>query len=225
MASYRGLALPARALRTLGLPAHADLQEARRAHRSLSLKLHPDVSKSSAAEDGAVSRIEQLVIVNAARESIEAAARAMHQPATGEERRQWDETTKRIHMLSMTGSWDQVLEAISCGVNPNVLTPAQGAPPIFYASCCDWFGNASVGQGDSGRLQVLEVFAACPAVDLSLKGSSMWAQGRTIYDLIALGRCREAALERLVRGQQSLQAVIAKGLAHRGSGGSLCLAE
>lgn len=30
----------------------------------------------------------------------------------------------------------------------------------------------------------------------------MWADGRTIFDLVNMGRCSEAALERLQRGQE-----------------------
>jgi hypothetical protein len=111
----------------------------------------------------------------------------------------------------MLGDWQDVVETLSFGVDANVATPAQGAPPIFYASCCDFFGAPSMGQGDGGRLKVLEVLASNASTDLQLRGRAMWAEGRTIYDLVSMGRCREAALESLNLGREAAIAVLSQG--------------
>merc|ERR1712096_480109 len=110
--------------------------------------------------------------------------------------------TRNVHTSALRGQWHKVLEAISCGVDPNVPTPDQGAPPIFFASCCGFLGKRDAGKGDEARLRVLEVLSTSPKADLSLKGTKMWADGRTIFDLVGMGRCSEAALERLQRGQE-----------------------
>merc|ERR1712217_369455 len=109
------------------------------------------------------------------------------------------------------GDQEEVHESLAGGLDPNVLTPAQGAPPIFYASCCDFFGKATLGSGDAGRLQVLEMLAGHPAVDLDLKGTAMWAEGQTIYDLVALGRCPGVAVDALTRGRDALISLKSKG--------------
>lgn len=111
---------------------------------------------------------------------------------------------KKIHLLSLLGHWEEVLEALALGVDPNARTPAQGAPPIFYASCWDKLGPAHVGRGDEGRLRVLELFASNPNVDLSLEGRAMWAHGRTIMDLVSMGRCPVEAVDVLVRGREAM---------------------
>lgn len=220
MATSRStLGLPTKALKALGLSGRASLEDARRAHRALAFQLHPDRGDSAhVAEKCARQRIEQLVIANAAREAIEFAVRqgTQHATWTNEARRQWDESTKRIHLAAMLGHWDEVIDAISMGVDPNAVTPAQGAPPIFYAACCDIFGQASMGRGDKARLQVLEVLASNPAVNLSLKGTAMWADGRTIHDLVSMGRCHAAATDSLIRGQEALMAVLCKGRLYHG---------
>jgi len=125
----------------------------------------------------------------------------------------------------MLGQWDEVLDSISCGVDPNIATPAQGAPPIFYAACCDIFGEASMGLGDEGRLRVLEVLSSNPHTDLSMKGRAMWADGKTIYDLVSMGRCEMAALDILNRSQEAMTAVLTQGRMHRKGEGELCFAE
>jgi hypothetical protein len=224
----RGLVLPKQALKVLGLSGHASLADARNAHRALALKLHPDLGDCKhESEESARRRTEQLVIANAAREAIETAVR--QGPAQGtwthDARRVWDESSRKIHLHAMLGNWDQVLECISFGVDPNLRTPAQGAPPIFYASCCDVFGKASMGRGDEGRLRVLEVFASCRAVDLSLQGKAMWAEGRTIDDLVSMGRCSDVALDILIRGREAMLAVLSQGFAHHDTKGSICFAE
>jgi len=224
MSSARGLVLPVRALRVLGLSNRASLDEARRAHRALAFQLHPDVVDSSGSA-AALQRTKQLVIANAAREAIELAARQGTGEWTQETRQQWDESTRRIHLSAMLGHWDEVLEALSLGVDPNVATPAQGAPPIFYAACCDFFGKASMGRGDEARLRVIGVLASNPAVNLSLKGKAMWADGRTVYDIVSMGRCHEAALESLNRGREATVAMLSQGMLYQDGQGAVCFAE
>merc|ERR1711924_175210 len=102
---------------------------------------------------------------------------------------------------ALRGSIADVLDAVAFGVDPNVRTPAHGAPPIFYATCGDLFGRADIGFGDAARCDVLQLFASMHAVDLDITGSASWAEGRTVYDLAASGRCPEAALAALRRGE------------------------
>lgn len=234
MVSTRGsFVLPTKALQVLGLSGRASLEDARRAHRALAFQLHPDlhpdrgVGSGHVAEECARQRAEQLVVANAAREAIESAARqASHRSGwTKDLRREWDESTKRVHLSAMMGYWDKVIDVLSIGVDPNVRTPAQGAPPIFYAACCNFFGKAGMGGGDSGRLRVLEVLASNPSIDLSMRGTAMWAEGRTIYDLVTMGRCPSAALESLNRGQEAMKAVLCQGRLHDNSQGALIFAE
>lgn len=231
-ASRRGLVLPVKALRALGLSSNASLEEARQAHRALAMRLHPDVAAGPAAsacesEASARQRTEQLVVANAAREAIELSVR--QGPSGGswsmEARRQWDASTRRIHLSAMLGEWNAVLEAISCGVDANVRTPAQGAPPIFYAACCDFLGPTKIGQGDAGRLRVLEVLATNVSVDLSLAGRAMWAEGRTIYDLVSMGRCHDQAMDTLMRGRAATISMLSQGMVHFSTEGSLSFAE
>lgn len=76
-------------------------------------------------------------MVNAARQAIETAA-SQGSGDSGwnkEARIQWDASAKKIHLYALLGRWQDVLECLAAGVNPNMRTPAQGAPPIFYASC------------------------------------------------------------------------------------------
>jgi hypothetical protein len=229
MATTRStIGLPTKALKALGLSGRASLEDARRAHRALAFQLHPDRGDGAhVAEKCAQRRTEQLLIANAAREAIELAVRqgAQQTTWTNEARRQWDESTKRIHLSAMLGHWDEVIDAISMGVDPNSATPAQGAPPIFYAACCDMLGKASTGRGDDARLRVLEVLASNPGTNLSLKGTAMWAEGRSIYDLVSMGRCSAAALDSLSRGQDALMAVLCQGRLYRTGNEALCFAE
>mmetsp|Transcript_56529 Transcript_56529/g.112395 ORF Transcript_56529/g.112395 Transcript_56529/m.112395 type:complete len:225 (+) Transcript_56529:69-743(+) len=211
--SSRGLRLPARALKVLGLPAHASLDEARGAHRAMAFQLHPDLTNSRHdAEESARRRSEQLVMANSAREAIEFAARqaAGQTEWTMDARRQWDASTKKIHFSALFGHWEEVLEALALGVDPNVLTPAQGAPPIFYASCWDKLGGAHLGYGDEGRLRVLEVLASNLKIDMSLEGRAMWAQGHTITDLVSMGRRSLEAIDILIRNQEARIAMFAQ---------------
>lgn len=229
MATVRNtLALPTRALRALGLTGSASLQDARRAHRALAFQLHPDREESGmATQDSKRQQMEQLVIINAAREAIELAARrGSHEGAwTKEARAQWDDSTKRIHLSAMLGCSREVLDAVALGVDPNVPTPAQGAPPIFYAACCDFLGKSNVGHGDEARLRVLEVLASHPRIDLSFKGKHMWAEGRTIWDLVSIGRCPQAAIDSLERGQQAKMAVLCQGRLYENGHGAVQFVE
>jgi len=227
-ASLRTLALPAKALKALGLPARAGLEDARRAHRAMAFRLHPDLGDiAHEAEECARRRAEQMVIANAAREAIELAARQGAGRATWtlEARRQWDESTKKIHLSAMLGNWDEVLDSLSFGVDPNVATPAQGAPPLFYAACMEQFGKASMGRGDEGRLRVLEALASNPSTDLSMKGRAMWAEGRTIYDLVSMGRCHGPALDRLNRGRDAMISMLGQGSLHSDGDGVISFAD
>lgn len=211
--SGRGLVLPARALKVLGLPAHASLDEARGAHRAMAFQLHPDLDGNRhGAEESARHRSEQLVMANCAREAIELAARQVTGQAewTMDARRQWDASTKKIHVSALLGHWEEVLEALSLGVDPNVLTPAQGAPPIFYATCWGKLGGANVGHGDEGRLRVLEVLSSNLKIDLSLEGRAMWAQGHTVTDLVSMGRRPLEAMDILVRNQEARIAILSQ---------------
>lgn len=198
MAAYRGaraFSLPAHALKALGLSSRASLEDARHVHRALARQWHSssDTRKHEATEC-TWHRAEQLAIATSARESIELAAK--HAVASS------STSSTDIHSSALFGEWEHVLEALSCGANPNVSTPSQGAPPMFFASCCKFLGEHDVGQGDEARLRVLQLFASNPKVDLSMEGSRTWAKGRTIFDLVAMGRCSEPALESLHRGQE-----------------------
>jgi len=226
--SARGLVLPARALKVLGLPAHASLDEARGAHRAMAFRLHPDLDGNrNQAEGPARLRSEQLVMANSAREAIELAARqaAGQTEWTIDARLQWDVSTKKVHISALLGRWEEVLEALAFGVDPNVLTPAQGAPPIFYASCWDKLGRADVGHGDDGRLRVLELVASNPKADLSLEGRAMWAQGHTITDLVSMGRRSFEAIDILMRSQEARISVLSQNAMHYKSLGPTLFAE
>jgi len=238
--AFKGLqiALPSNALKVLGLSGRASLEDARRAHRALAFQLHPDLVDSRfEAEESLRRRTEQLVIANAAREAIEVAVRHGTEKQwskdqwTNEARREWDESTKAtgkghtIHLSAMLGRWDEVLDSLSFGVDPNVATPAQGAPPIFYAACCDIFGKADLGRGDEGRLRVIEVLASNPGTNLSMKGKAMWAEGHTIHDLVSKGRCGVAALDILTRSQDAMASVLSQGRMHQEGEGALRFAE
>lgn len=223
--SGRGLVLPARALKVLGLPAHASLDEARGAHRAMAFRLHPDLDGNRHESEGSARlRSEQLVMANSAREAIEVAARQAVGQAewTMDARRQWDAETKKVHLSALFGRWEEVLEALALGVDPNVLTPAQGAPPIFYASCWDKLCGADLGHGDEGRLRVLQLFASNPRTELPLEGRAMWAQGRTITDLVSMGRRTLEAIDILIRSQEARVSVLSQSaIRHNGMGPTL----
>ena len=187
--------LPAAALRALGLHPHATIGDARQAHRALAMQLHPDLSRSSAGSlEEQLRRATALVTANIAREAIEQAA------ISGPQTQSFSgASTKRIHAMAVAGNVDGVLDALAFGVDPNVPTPAHGAPPIFYATCMSFLGPPSTA-GDEARCRVLELLASTPGVDLSLVGTSSWADGETVYSLAGKGRCPELALAALDRG-------------------------
>ena len=56
-----------------------------------------------------------------------------------------------IGYIALVGHAAGILDAVAFGVDPNVGTPAHGAPPIFYATCVDLLGGPAVGDGDEAR--------------------------------------------------------------------------